>query len=167
MYNCIAGEIRYLAITATRLLEDPQFKSTFEMLLEKRVTEGRTLTLRFYIMDPDSLAISKFAELSDESVESLKSRINRSYEILKSLVSNEMKNKVLIRVYFYSEIPVINLMQIDNEYFFRPYKTGRKQGYFDVFHITEHEESDDLALMLRNIIVNLGFRSHYEDINWL
>jgi hypothetical protein len=98
MYNCIAGEIRYLAITATRLLEDLQFRAAFEMLLEKKITEGRTITLRFYIMDPDSLALGKFAELSDESVESLKDRINRSYEILKSLSTEKMKNKILIRV---------------------------------------------------------------------
>ncbi|HEX8267684.1 MAG TPA: TIR domain-containing protein [Pyrinomonadaceae bacterium] len=166
MYNCTIGEIEYVAISASRLLGDLQFRATLEMFLEKMSARSRTVTFRFYILDIDSSSLQHFAIMSDESVESLKQKHEQSYTTLQSLITDKNRNILRIRVYFYSGLPSLNLIQIDNEYLFRPYKIGVKQGHFNVFHLQGNEDSNDFVKVIRNIIADLKFRSRQVDINW-
>lgn len=166
IFNCSHGEIRFVAITAIQMIEDLQFMAALEMFLNKTIKENRTVTLRFYILDPESEAARRFVKLSDEPLNILKQKIYKSQEALKALINDKKKNRIRARIYFYSGLPCINLFQVDNEFFFRVYYIGKKQGKFSVFYVSEEGQINQFAIMLRNMISDLEFRSRTEDINW-
>lgn len=165
IFNCPHGEIRFVAITA-EIIEDLQFKAALEMFLNKNIKENRTITFRFYILDPESEAAQQFAKLSDEPLDILKQKIYKSQEALKALINDNKKNRIRARIYYYSGLPVINLFQVDNEFFFRVYYIGKKQGKFSVFYVPENIQFSQFVIMLRNMISDLEFHSHTEEINW-
>jgi hypothetical protein len=166
LYNCSAGEIKYVAISCARQVSDPQFNITIEMLVDKLIKEDRSVTFRFYMLDPNSPAFDEFAKLSDESIDGLRAKYDQTIILLRGLINERSRKRIRIRVYAYSALPILNFFQVDGDYFFRAYKIGKKQGQFDVLHTVGDDEGNEMTMMLKNLLADMGFRSRQEDINW-
>jgi hypothetical protein len=166
LYNCRIGEIRLLAICALKALKSPMFHLTLELLNNKLTKEKRTVTLRFYLLDPECDALGEFARLSDESPTNLSERIKEAHRIIKTLVSDSTKQLLRIRVYFYRFLPTIQLLQADEEYWYRAYKIGQRQGAFNMYYASGDRESNEYVNILHNYIKALGYQSRQVDENW-
>jgi hypothetical protein len=164
MYNSATGEITCVAISAIKLLGDRQFITAIQMLLEKM--SDRPATFRFYVLDTKSPAVERFAQLSLEPVERLTQKYERSYSILKNLITPATKNRIRIKFCSYPNLPSLTLFQIDDEFYFRPYLMGDKSDRLNVYRVQKSDSSNDLAVMLGNILADVGFQSRSEDLNW-
>lgn len=166
IFNCSHGEIRVVDI-ASEIIEDLQFKAALEMYLNKNMKGDRNITLRFYLLDPESITAQHFAELSREPLKTLKQKIYKNQEALTNLITsiNGNKKKIRGRIHYYSTVPIIRLYQIDDDYFFRVFYIGEKQGKFSVFYV-RGDRSNQFVVMLQNIITELEFNSRTIDINW-
>jgi hypothetical protein len=156
------SEVRFVGITAHALFTDPNFIAA----LVDQPSNSRSLTLHVYVMKADTSCMREFCQRSSEPVDVLREKLRMSRAALETLSKSKDHNNLRIVLYEFDALPTVNLIQIDNELLFRPYRIGDKLTFLDVYSVVRNGEDEDVERWLDNIVSDLTQRSEIQTLKW-
>lgn len=159
---CSSAEVRFVGITAYALFTDPNFIKA----LSDQTSDARFLTLHVYLLKADSSSIKGFCQRSSETMDVLRQKLQMTRMALDALSNSEDHKKIRLVLYEYEALPTINLIQINNEFFFRPYKIGEKLPFLNVYNVKRNGQNEDVESWLDNVLNDLTLRSDIHTIKW-
>jgi hypothetical protein len=164
MLNSNRGEFDCVAISAIRLLEDPQFHVALELVTDRLDKIGRKAKLSLWVLELDWPNSKKLVQPGDgETMDSLRSKFAQSIRHLRDLLPR-VRDRIKVRLFKYCSLPTLSIIRVDDEYFFRPYRLGAKETAFHLFRASG-DLDNRIVLTLKNVMQSLTAHSVWNDLN--